>query len=283
MIVGHTSIEGTAGFPATADSIFASRFAFQDCLVSKVTAYLDGNGGAGTGQQTLRAVIYDADGNLVATSQEVAVANLAEPAWVDFTFSDPVELVEATYALGLHCGPISEVAQIYGVGDGTNAALVSDSYSNGAGATGFAPTWDAGELAIFATFAYAWSAPDETDLYFANLGYWSAQATLGSVDADPRTKKRVYATWHGTFLDPEPQGASLAVVQSGGDLTDLVGERLRITSAGRSTVVYVHRETDLDLDDDTQISLSRRAWQALARLGDDTLLVTTEVIPAEEE
>lgn len=282
MIIGHTTSTDISPTAAPSDSVIVSEFSFPTCLVSKLTAYLDGNGTTTSGSQAFRAVIYDADNNLLAESDEVIIPVLTEAAWVDFTFDSPVSLTEGDHSIGIHAGPSSEVAQYYGSGDGTNAALISDAYSNGAPST-ISPSWDAGEVAIFATYAYAWTPPDETDLYLANLGYPTAQATLGNVDADVRTKRRVYGAWHGTFLDPQPQGASVAIVQTGGDLSDLVGERVKVTSGGRSTVVYIHRETDLDLDDDTQISLSRRAWQAISPLADDTLLVTVEVIPAEDE
>lgn len=154
----------------------------------------------------------------------------------------------------------------------------ADTYADGPEIT-LVPDPGNGEIGIFGTFAYPWSPPDETDLYLANLGYGSAQAALKG-EGDRRTRRRVRAAWHGTSLDSQPQGASLAVVQRDGTLADLVGERLVISVGNRSTIVYVHRETDLDLDDDTQISLSRRAWQALSPLATDDLLVTTEVIGA---
>lgn len=282
MILGHTTSGDITPAAAPADSLIVSEFTVpKACLISKLTAYLDG-AGTTNGDQAFRAVIYDSSGNLVAESPEVVIEDLDDPAWVDFIFDSPVAVTADDYVFGLHTGATNEAAQYYGSGDGTNADLISDAYSDGAPSS-ISPSWGSGELAIFATYAYAWEPPFETDLYLANLAYPSAQAALNTAEADPRTKRRVYASWHGTFLDPQSQGASLAVTQVGGALSDLVGERVRVSSDSRSTVVYIHRETDLDLDDDTQISLSRRAWQALAPLSDDTLLVTVEVISAAEE
>lgn len=283
MILGHTTSADLTAQDATADRVTVSEFAVpNDCLISKLSCYMDGSGAA-NGEQVFRAVIYDDTGNLVGESPEVVIPDLNDPQWFDFVFARPVALTEGDYAFGVHAGDPSTAARLYTASGGTNLSTETDTYSDGAAATGFAPIYGSGELGVFATFAYAWTPPVEDDFYLANLGYPSAQAALGDAEADKRTKRRVTAAWHGTYLDPQSQGASLAVAQLNGTLTDLVGERVRVTSGTRSTVVFVHRETDLDLDDDTQISLSRRAWLALARPAEDTLQVTVEVIPAVED
>jgi hypothetical protein len=279
MIFGHTSSDDLSeALPATANDILSSEFTpLANCLVSKLSVPADGLSTGG--DQELRGVIYSAAGDLLGQSEPYTVMNLDEPKWIDLVFAAPVPVTgEEACHLGVHAGETSGAARLFHTNTGTNLSTVADTYSDGADPSGFTPSNTTGELGIYATFAYAWEPPAETDLYLANLGFQSAQSALSGV-GDPRTKQRAYATWHGTFLDPEPQGASLAIVQSGGPLSGLVGERIKVTSASqRSVVVYVHRETDLDLDDETQISLSRRAWQALAPAGDDTLLVTTEAI-----
>lgn len=279
LLIGHTtSADATSTTNATADRIYTSRFtAPKDALVSKLSLLLDSQGPV-NGDQTFRAIIYSDSGELLGQGTPVQVEDLAGLAWVDFPFEQPVAITAGDLHLGVHASGTSTSCRLYSSGDGTNLSTVTDSFADGAATSGFTPSDSAGELAVFATFAYAWTPPNEDDEYLANLGFGSAQAALGNI-GDPRTKRRVYATWHGTYLDPQPQGASLAVVQVGGDLSDLVGERLRITANRRSVSVYIHRETDLDLSDTTQISLSRRAWQALAPLNRDTLLVTVEVIP----
>lgn len=280
MIFGHTTGDdlGAPAAGAASDTVVSSAFtATADSLVSKLSVAVDGLGDGGS--QALRGVIYSSNGDLLGVSAEITVENLAEPGWVDLIFDSPVEVSGGeSYDLGVHCGETSGAARLYESLTGSNLSSIADTYAGGPAATGFTPSYSTGELGIYATFAYRWQPPAETDLYLANLGFQSAQSSLSGV-GDPRTKQRSYATWHGTFLDPEPQGASLAIVQSGGPLAGLVGERVKVTGASRrSVIVYVHRETDLDLDDDTQISLSRRAWQALAPASDDTLLVTTEVV-----
>lgn len=283
MILGHMTKSDLSEQNAAANTVTVSEFAVaEDCLISKLTCYIDG-GGPTNGNQVFRGVIYDDAGNLMGQSSHATVINLSSPAWVDMVFDRPVSLSTGDYAFGVHAGGPANAARLYTASSGTNLATVSDTYSDGAATTGFSPSYGAGELGLFATFAYPWTPPDEDDLYLANLGYYSAQAALGTAEADSRTKRRVSAAWHGTLLDPQPQGASLAIVQLNGPLSDLVGERVRVTAGTRSTVVFVHRETDLDLDDDTQISLSRRAWQALDRLAEDSLQVTVEVIPASVE
>jgi len=136
---------------------------------------------------------------------------------------------------------------------------------------------------VFATYFYPWSAPDLPDLDLARYGFYTAQAAIGTVAADPRTRKTVEASWHGTRFDPERQDASFAIAQLDGDLTDYVGQRVKITEANteRSVIAYIHREADLDLDDE-QISLSRRLFAQLAPLSTDKLLVTVEALGPED-
>ena len=281
MILGHTSSVGLTAENALADRVVVSEFEVpQDILVSKLSAYVDTEGSS-NGDQHLRGVIYSDTGTLLGESAETMVRDLSEPGWVDLVFDSPVRLSADDYAFGIHTGPISNAARWHKTTAGSNLSITTDTYSGGAGS--LTPSYSAGELAVYATYAYPWQPPAETDLYLANLGFPSAQTALNTAEADPRTKQRVYASWHGTFLDPQPQGASLAIVQADGVLSDLVGSRVRVSSNTNSTVVYIHREVDLDLDDDTQISLSRRAWLALAPLSEDTLLTTVEVIPGTTE
>lgn len=282
LLIGHTSsADATSTTDAVADRIYTSQFSTtsETVLVSKLSVRVDG-GGPVNGSQAFRAVIYSDSGELLGEGTEVIVDSLATVEWVDFPFPAPVRIDASigTVHIGLHASATSTGCRLYRTDSGTSLSTLTDTYEGGAETTGFAASNSTGELAVFATFAYPWTPADEEDEYLANLAFPSAQVALGTT-GDPRTKRRAYATWHGTFLDPQPQGASVAIVQSNGPLSDLVGERLLVSGPPRRSVtVYVHRETDLDLDDDTQISLSRRAWQALAPLGDDTLLVTVEVV-----
>lgn len=282
MLTGHTSSDDLEAFDAAADRVLVSEFNVPaDCLISKLSCYMDGAGSVNA-VQSFKAVIYDSAGALVGEGAEVVLPDLNDPVWLDLPFARPVPLSAGDYSFGIHCGSPSNAARAYKATTGTNLATITDTYADGAPAT-ISPSFSAGELGIYATFAYKWTPPDEDDLYLANLGYHTAQAVLGAAESDRRTKRRVVAGWHGTLIDPEPQGASLGIVQLDGLLTDWVGERVRVTNGTKSTVVFIHRETDLDLDDDTQISLSRRAWMALALPAQDTLQVTVETIPAVED
>lgn len=281
MLVGNYSGgSGATATNASANTRYGSTFTLdEDRVLSKVTARLDGQGSA-SGGQSVRALVYR-DGSLLAQSDEVVVADGAAVAYVDFDL-DPVSLPADDYHLALHFGPTGSSCRFYDLGTGTNLSTTSDTYSDGP-ASSISPTLATGGLVAFLTTSEVWQAPTLEDADYARYGFGTAQAVLAG-PADPRTRRIAVAGWHGTYLDPEPQGASLAVVQSGGDLSDLVGERLLVRAEdGRSVVVYVHRETDLDLDDGTQISLTRRAWQAIATLATDSLLVTVETISGGDE
>lgn len=237
-----------------------------------LTAYLDS---AQTGGTTMaRAVAYDAGGALLGYGEEVEIVN-STPEWVTLTLLDnnPGGIaVSGTVRMGLMG---LNGLRVYGSEDG-----------GGLRATGsFATPPDTlpattADLtpAFIAPYIQPWVPPNVDDLHLARLAYPSAQAALGSVAADPRTKQTTRASWHGTYLDPEPQGASFAIVQQDGPLADLVGRRIKVTEAatGKFTYAFVHRSADLDLDDGEQISLTRRLFRALAPLASDTLLVTVE-------
>jgi hypothetical protein len=281
MIFGHSTADPDDILEQADGTWVASSFTApnRDVLVSKLSIVVNGQG-SGNAEQTLVGTIHDDAGNLLGYTETITIQNLAAPAWVDLKFATPIAVeASADALLGVIAGPTSDGAQLYQNTGPTNLYTASLS-TPGTVSPGSAAT---GELIAYATYAYPWTPPSEDDLYLATLAYPTAQRTLGD-PPDARTRRRVYATWHGTFIDPLPQGASVAIVQRGGELSDLVGERVRITAGrNRSTTVYIHRETDLDLDDDTQISLSRRAWQALSPLAADTLLVTTEVVPGDVE
>ena len=132
MILGHIASDDLSPTTAPADSILVSEFVVaKQCLISKLSAFLDGDGTA-NGDQAYRAVIYDSNGDLLAESPEVVVGDLSEPAWVDFVFHRPVSINADSYIFGLHTGPVADASQFYGSGDGTNAALISEPYENGA-------------------------------------------------------------------------------------------------------------------------------------------------------
>lgn len=220
-------------------------------LVNKFSVPLDGLGPV-NGDQRFLGVLRNASLETLAQT-EIVIEDLSEMRWVDFVFPEPVL-----------CRP----GLLY------SCWLLIDQTNN---AARYGRTADY-SLQAHVSYNLPWEPPYEVDTYLANLGYGSAQKVLAGA-ADPRTKRRVRASWHGTFIDNQPQGGSFAVAQIDSPAADLVGDRVKITAGQHSTYVYVHRAVDLDLDDGTTISLSRRAWQALAPLAKETLLVTTEVVP----
>lgn len=277
LIVGHTISTDLTAADVNTDFLVMSPFTTEVCLLSKLTIAMTGTG-SNNGDMNFRGVVYR-DGALVDYTPTVTIDDFMEPAWIDFVFDTPVPLEAAEYWFGLQSGGADLSAQLTVADPALGKSYSADAapFADGPPLT-LTPTETPDiELGIFGSFAYEWTPPVETDLYLANLGYGSAQVALKG-EGDRRTRRRVKAAWHGTSLDSQPQGASLAVVQRDGALSDLVGERLVLTSGSRSTIVYIHRETDLDLDDDTEISLSRRAWQALSPLATDELMVTAEVV-----
>jgi hypothetical protein len=279
-LLGHTATNGTAA-NATADRRYGSTFELsEDRLLAKVSAYLDGNG-SGSGTQVAKALVYNDDTNaLVATSSEVSVLDGQAAGWVDFSFAQPTEILAGNIHLSLHYGGSSTSSRYYTQGSGSNLSTSTDTYSDGP-ADPLTTSFATGEVLIYATLIPEWTPPTVDNLHLATYGYNSAQTALGAVAPDPRTKQTVVAGWHGTYLDPQPQGASLAVVQKDGELSDYVGARVQISTRNKSVVAYIHRELDLDLTDNTQISLSRRIWQQLAPLATDSLLVTVQELGPE--
>lgn len=81
--------------------------------------------------------------------------------------------------------------------------------------------------------------------------------------------------WHGTTVSPE-DGAT-AVVEEGGEFEDLVGDVLRVwrPESRREVFVLVISSTK---GLPTDLSLSRRAFFALAPLWRETIEVSIEVI-----
>lgn len=250
----------------------------RDGVLSKLSAYLDGLGG-GAGEQAVRGAVYtDASGpaNLVAQTDEIEIEAVADLGWIDLPFSTPPTLDAGDYWLALHWGDATGVARWHG--SGTAGKSATDTYADGPAAT-YGSTSAVAAPALFASFASPIVPADVDDASLARLGFYSAQAAL-AVDAAPdvSTRTRAVCGWHGTFLDTEPVGGSFAIVQQGGPLDDLVGDRVRVSveRRNRSVIAYVHRAADLDSGDD--ISLTRRLYSALGRLSAETLDVTVEVM-----
>jgi hypothetical protein len=263
----HGRTSGAATFNLAADRTVLDQFTVPAGLLVKLTARLDGLG-PGVGAQELRGVVYRATGQLLAVSEPVTVADGAAAAWVDFVLGGVAWEGGGDLRLGLQCGPVSTAARVHGTaGEG---AAFTDSYADGPVAT--MPGTSAAEgPAVFVTLATPFvpqERPSDEDL--ARLPFRTAQRQLVGVVTQDRWNAT--AEWHGTREDPDR--GSFALVREDGDLGELVGERLRVSRAGRSVYVVVKGSAELDED----LSLTRRAFLELGPLAADSLPVRVEVV-----
>jgi hypothetical protein len=125
-----TTTPGTYwGCPA-ADYKYGNKYTLSERgSVTKITAYMKGNGGTGT--QKFKTMIYAADGTaggpgtLLATSQEVTVAGNAAPGMVDFPINPKVSLNAGDYWIAQLSGPDGGQACLSGTGGGPNSFNVN--------------------------------------------------------------------------------------------------------------------------------------------------------------
>lgn len=97
--------------------------------IPALRVYLDGDG-SGMGMAYLRPVIYDTNGNLVATGDQVGVATGVSPGWVTLPFSvaGGVDVIAAgVYDVGVIAGGVSRVVRLYGDDPGSGVVLGSRS------------------------------------------------------------------------------------------------------------------------------------------------------------
>lgn len=214
-----------------------------DDLQGSATLYVDG---VLAGVQTGLSVNYGAAGNFMVAARSSGVnpldGKLSEVALYDYELTP------------------SRVAEHYAAR--TRPAATSDS--------AYLPS-------LYASLSPIWVAPGTSvveDDYYAQLGFYTAQNTL-SLNVAAESKVVATAGWHGTYVDPER--GCFAVVKSDGPLADYVGERVRVTNRRlkKSVVVLVHTESELISED---ISLSRRAWMAIAFPSDDEISARVEVL-----
>jgi hypothetical protein len=269
-----------------ADTKVAARFtAPLPGLLGKLTAYLDGLG-SGHGVAKLKAIVYYSStgsyaNQFIGVSDEVQIASGAPAEWVDFRFSQPggLYLPQAyDYDFGLLVGGTSNVARAFTepntLGRRNNADVYADGPSNPFGSAAFQAT----DLAIYgiAVGKYAPPTIGVDEFYYARLPFADAQQKFMETAPIRKTALPARLTWHGTGVDVER--GSFAVVQLNGRFNDWIGERIRITSwqqkglPASSVRCFVHNYAELDSD----LSVPRRVWAALAPLGMDSLDVTVE-------
>lgn len=268
----YEALRATAVEAHEGRAVGLTRTLSHDGYISKVSALLDGLGSS-SGQQKVRAVVWSSTGTVVGESEEIEIPGGAPEGWYDFPFADLVPWTkEEKRSLGLHFGGPERVARWFWQ-DIDEGFEVIDAYP---GAAALASPPAAAEPLLIATVTLNPDLPITDDLYYARLGFYSAQERIGQTG--PTGDRRLAKIgWHGTFLDPEPQGACFAIVDRNSDLADLVGERIKVVHRHRSVVAYVHRSTELDSDDIT-LSLSRRAFHALSVLSAEKLNGRVEVL-----
>jgi hypothetical protein len=131
----------TSGLPANTKR--GSRFYMgQKGLLLNMGAYLDGNGSASSGSQSLRMVLYrdssGRPGTRVAQSNAVSIAANSSTRWVYFP-SPAAQLDPGYYWIMIHSGSTSAVARIRATVDAnvrSNTDAFSDGAANPSGAVG---------------------------------------------------------------------------------------------------------------------------------------------------
>jgi hypothetical protein len=113
--------------------------------------------------------------------------------------------------------------------------------------------------------------PAEPEILAARQGYTDAQEDLFGTPIE-RRPGLPSCGWYGTSVSAER--GSFALVNRGGPLEDLIGDRLKLTYGDCSTFVYVFGSDDLDYD----IHITRRAFAALELLAVERIDLIVEVV-----
>lgn len=278
-IFGNIVAPGVA-FEVVADKKYASSFFAPACAVAKLTVLLDGLG-SGIGNQTIRAIIYDAaTGALLAVGDETVIADGAPTKWTDLLFSNypgGVVLKAGDVQIGLIGGTNTNTVRVWGRPSVGGIVFNTDTYADGAASSfGAASTTDT-LMGEFATFILPAAVPLETEFYYARFPFPLAQAALDTGKVVENSGQIASLGWHGTRIDPER--GSFAVVNADGPLADLVGERLKITSSGgeaRPRTVFVYCHTRASIEED--LSVTRRLFLGLSVPSDFAPSVQVEVV-----
>lgn len=247
----------------------------------KLSVLCDGAGGAAPSLRALvRGVVYQGDA-LLGVGSEVVVDSGAPFAWRDLplleTTREGVSVSAGTIEYGLIVGGDANVLRVAQIDpQSPGGRFNADPYANGPTTVFGSSTPLTANMSIFATSTVPWvPIPSTPVAEMARLGWDDTQELLLS----PTLVSPTYVsdvTWHGTSVDAN-RGA-FAIVRSDGPLAGLVGSRIQVTTLGRrprSALVYVWA-TVPSLDGD--ISLSRRAFAAIALLAEDSVEAFIEVL-----
>lgn len=283
-IAGKTQV-GAAWCVRTTDRKRVSRYPVPvPCRLVKLSAYMDGNGSALSGDSLHRAVVYDTAGNLLGVGSEVVVSKGQPAGWVDLPLANiPGGVVipaAGDYDLGSLCGGVDQVSRNACDVVANAGRFNADTYSDGASNPFGSVTLDTSQLSVFATFITEPSYVGLEEMEIARLPFREAQAILGATRGVPTTLRQGVCGWHGDTASGDPETGAFAVVQPGGRFADLVGERLQVALAEgierRHVFVYCHNA--VRIADDEELSLTRRAFLALGLLAEDSLKVNVTVV-----
>jgi hypothetical protein len=178
---GYTTV-GTDAVTVAIDTVHLDKFEVPwDCTLSEIYLYCDG-GGAGAGDQVLKAVVYSDDADayypqtLLGTSAEVTVTDGAVGAWVKFSFATALSLNAGNVNIGIIAGANTNTVRIYKTtSTAYNHATMADTYAGGAVGTfaaGATVTTDAYAVyAIVTRTASGWATTaydDATAIIYTN-------------------------------------------------------------------------------------------------------------------
>lgn len=280
MLLGQTAAGAPANLPA--DEMYAMPVAIPDgqLHLASIAALVDGMGpGAASGPATIYPAVYDAGGSLIAVGDGVVIPSGDGAAWRTLRLTTPgVEVAEAMSIAIRATGPDS-AARLYGFAHDVDAVTLAAAAAAPARLAGATPSTRQGSL--FADVFEAWTAPAVEDAALARLPWGVTQRVLRASGPIASSRRAATCGWHGPTTDVE-DGAN-AIVRSDGPLADLVGERLQVTyrlgTLRRTVAVYCSDEQAFPgVAASEDLSLSRRAFMALAPLASDDIAVEVQVL-----
>lgn len=186
----------------------------------------------------------------------------------------PVGLVD----FGVSAGAGDNLGQVAVVQAPTKLGV--DSYADGTSTLFGSHSGISEPMSVFTDVFEPYFPPlSETEGYYARLPFIEAEAKLGETRPVIGTARLVNCSWHGMNTDSE-RGA-FVLVRAGGELEDLVGERVAITAQrgkarpGTIRIVgFVHGVADLDKRE--ELSVTRRLFMGLSLVGNDRVPVVVE-------
>ena len=281
---------GASTVNLTADTLWVNQFtAPEGEVLTKLQVYVDGLG-SGSGDQPIRGVVFGgpvnpADGSYLPLGVTLpsTIIDGQAPGWVELRFAVPGAKLPAGLAfLGIHSGTPTNAARLYYSPGGSTDARQSRALNYAGGTVSYpqscpAPTKAAGlwSARLFTSHVYIGTppVPDWGEDEYAALPWAEAQSILAGSGGKTLAAHPAVCGWHGTDFDVNV--GAFAVVNRDGPLSDLVGERLRVSYRDRAVYVYVVDAGPTAED----LSLTRRAFMGLDAPWRDDLSVVVEVLP----